>query len=176
MRTLFRQPRIFALMASLGIVSLLAISCGGEGKDKPGPNSGGGGGGTTTESLSVSPTTLSLAAGASGTISITSNVAWTVSAPSGYTATPTSGSNNGSVKVTAGSTAAGGTLTIKGGSKSVSVTLSAPAAAAGRPARRAGKDRARPVHDLCDAQHVPVHAERIRVLPRAVAPPFGRDL
>ena len=130
MRTLFRQPRIFALMASLGIVSLLAISCGGENKDKPGPNSGGGGGGTTTETLSVSPSTLTLAGGASGTINITSNVAWTVSAPTGYTATPTSGSNNGTVKVTAAATATGGTLTVKGGSKSASVTLSTPAAAA----------------------------------------------
>ena len=117
MRRTLRKTWQLAIMAVLGIVSLISVSCGGGSKgDKPGPA-------PTTENLSVSPSTLSLAAGASGQISVTSNVAWTVSAPSGYTATPTSGSNNGTVTVKASATAAGGTLTVKGKSKSASVTL-----------------------------------------------------
>jgi len=127
MRTTVKTHRLFAILATLGIVSIIASCGGGGGGDTP---SGGGGGGSTTESLSVSPTTLTLAASASATINITSNVAWTVSAPTGYTATPTSGSNNGSVKVTASATATGGTLTVKGKTKSVSVKISAPSAAA----------------------------------------------
>lgn len=117
MRRTLRKTWQLAIMAVLGIVSLISVSCGGGSKgDKPGPA-------PTTENLSVSPSTLSLAAGASGQISVTSNVAWTVSAPSGYTATPTSGSNNGTITVKASATAAGGTLTVKGKSKSASVTL-----------------------------------------------------
>ncbi|MBQ1886598.1 MAG: hypothetical protein II157_05280 [Bacteroidales bacterium] len=125
MRTTLRRTRLAAFMATVGIISLIAVSCGGGGKggDKPGPA-------PTTENLSVSPTTLTLAGGASAQISISSNVAWTVTAPSGYTATPASGSNNGTVTVKASATAAGGTLTVKGKSKSVSVTISAPSAAA----------------------------------------------
>ena len=117
MRRTLRKTWQLAIMAVLGIVSLISVSCGGGSKgDKPGPA-------PTTENLSVSPSTLSLAAGTSGQISVTSNVAWTVSAPSGYTATPTSGSNNGTITVKASATAAGGTLTVKGKSKSASVTL-----------------------------------------------------
>ena len=125
MRTTLRRPRLTALLAALSIISLITVSCGGGGGkgEKPGPT-------PTTETLSASPTTLTLAGGASGTISVSSNVAWTVSAPSGYTASPTSGSNNGTITVTASATAAGGTLTIKGKTKSVSVTLSAPSTAA----------------------------------------------
>lgn len=121
MRKSLSLHRLCAILVASGIFSLAASSCGGGGKDNPTP---------TTESLSVSPSTLTLAGGASGTVNITSNVAWTVSATTGYTVTPTSGSNNGTVKVTAASSAAGGTVTVKGKSKTVSVTVSAPSAAA----------------------------------------------
>ncbi|MBP5391697.1 MAG: hypothetical protein J6Y40_06450 [Bacteroidales bacterium] len=119
--------KFLTMLVASGIISLAATSCGGGDK-----------GGTTptptptpdvTESLSVSPTTLTLAGGASGTFNITSNVAWTVTASSGYTVSPASGSNNGTVTVTAGASATGGTVTVKGKSKSVSVTISSPAAA-----------------------------------------------
>ena len=120
MRTLPRNHPATLMLAISFLVSIAATSCGGGGGDKPGPT-------PTTENLSVSPSTLTLAAGASGTVNVTSNVAWTVSAPSGYTATPTSGSNNGTITVKASSTAAGGTLTIKGKSKSATVTLSTSA-------------------------------------------------
>lgn len=124
MRKSLSLHRLCAILVASGIFSLAASSCGGGGgKDNPTPT-------PTTESLSVSPSTLTLAGGASGTVNITSNVAWTVSATTGYTVTPTSGSNNGTVKVTAASSAAGGTVTVKGKSKTVSVTVSAPSAAA----------------------------------------------
>lgn len=126
MRKFLRLHRLCAMLVASGIISLAATSCGGgeKGGTKPTPTP------DVTESLSVSPTTLTLAGGASGTINISSNVAWTVSATTGYTVTPTSGSNNGTVTVKASATAAGGTLTVKGKSKSVSVTISAPSAAA----------------------------------------------
>ena len=124
MRTIVRIHRLCAMLVASGIISLAATSCGGGGGkgDKPTPT-------PTTETLSVSPSTLTLAGGASGTINITSNVAWTVSASTGYTVSPASGSNNGTVKVTASASAAGGTVTVKGKSKTVSVTVSAPSAA-----------------------------------------------
>lgn len=121
MKSTLRKSAFFAIISMLGMISLISVSCGGgKGGDKPGPA-------PTTETLSANPTTLTLAAGSSGQISITSNVAWTVSAPSGYTATPTSGNNNGTITVTASSSATGGTLTVKGKSKSVSVTLTSSA-------------------------------------------------
>ena len=125
MRKFLSLHRLCAMLVASGIISLTAISCGGGGGkgDKPTPT-------PTTETLSVSPSTLTLAGGASGTINITSNVAWTVSASSGYTVSPASGSNNGTVKVTASASATGGTITVKGKSKTVSVTVSSPSAAA----------------------------------------------
>ena len=121
MKSTLRKSAFFAIISMLGMISLISVSCGGDkGGDKPGPA-------PTTETLSANPTTLTLAAGSSGQISITSNVAWTVSAPSGYTATPSSGNNNGTITVTASSSATGGTLTVKGKSKTVSVTLNSSA-------------------------------------------------
>ena len=128
MRKFLRLHRLCAMLVASGIISLAATSCGGggdKGGTKPTPTPE-----PTTESLSVSPTTLTLAGGASGTINISSNVAWTVSATTGYAVTPANGSNNGTVTITAGASASGGTVTVKGKSKSVSVTISAPAAAA----------------------------------------------
>ncbi|MBP5693234.1 MAG: hypothetical protein J6W86_05940 [Bacteroidales bacterium] len=128
MSKFLRLHKLCAMVIVSGIISLAATSCGGSGDkggSKPTPTPE-----PTTESLSVSPTAVTLAGGASTTVSITSNVAWTVTASTGYTVTPSSGSNNGSVKITAGASAAGGTVTIKGKSKTVTVTISAPAAAA----------------------------------------------
>jgi glycosidase len=76
-----------------------------------------GGGGSN---LTVSPTSLSLGAGAaSGTINVTSNVAWTVTDNQTWiTTSVTSGSNNGSftVSATANTGAArSGTVTVTGG-------------------------------------------------------------
>ena len=84
-----------------------------------------GGGEKTVPSLSVDPTVLSLAPGASGTLNVTSNVAWTVTPPTGYTVSPSSGSNNGTVTVTASDSPTNGFLRVEGGGKSVSVALSA---------------------------------------------------
>ncbi len=91
----------------------------------------GGGGGST---LSVSTTSLSVAAAANstGTFNITSNVSWTVSDNQSWlTVNPASGSNNGTVTVTAQqntSTASrSATVTISGtgvSSKTVTVTQS----------------------------------------------------
>jgi len=121
MRKFLSLHRFCAMLFALGIISLATTSCGGgKGGDKPSPT-------PTTETLSVNPATLTLAGGASGTINITSNVAWTVSASTGYTVSPTNGSNNGTVKVTASASATGGTVTIKGKSKTASVTISSSA-------------------------------------------------
>lgn len=128
MSKFLRLHKLCAMVIVSGIISLAATSCGGGGEkggSKPTPTPE-----PSTESLSVSPTAVTLAGGASTTVSITSNVAWTVSASTGYTVSPASGSNNGSVKITASASAAGGTVTIKGKSKTVTVTISAPAAAA----------------------------------------------
>ncbi|MBR4802418.1 MAG: hypothetical protein IK041_06370 [Bacteroidales bacterium] len=126
MSKFLRVNRLCAMLVASGLISLAATSCGGGGgKDNPTPTPT-----PTTETLSVSPSTLTLAGGASGTINITSNVAWTVSATNGYTVSPASGSNNGTVKVTAPASATGGTVTVKGKGKSASVTISAPSAAA----------------------------------------------
>ena len=126
MRKFVSLHKLCAMVVASGIILLAATSCGGGGgKDNPTPTP------TptpTTETLSVSPTSLTLAGGASGTVNITSNVAWTVSASTGYTVSPSNGSNNGTVTITASSSATGGTVTIKGKTKTVSVTVSAPAA------------------------------------------------
>ena len=85
---------------------------------------------STTTTLNVSTTSLALASGAtSGTFSITSNVAWTVTDDQSWvTATPTSGSNNATVTVNAtantATTSRTGTVTVSGGglTRTVSVT------------------------------------------------------
>jgi hypothetical protein len=84
--------------------------------------------------LSVSPTSLSLAAaaGSSGTFNITSNTSWSVSDDQTWlSASPTSGSNNGTVTVTAqentSDLARTGTVTVSGtgvSSQTVTVTQS----------------------------------------------------
>ncbi|HEU5137742.1 MAG TPA: cellulase family glycosylhydrolase [Steroidobacteraceae bacterium] len=85
---------------------------------------------STTTTLNVSTTSLSLASGASsGSFSITSNVAWTVTDDQTWlTATPASGSNNATVTVNAtansATTSRTGTVTVTGGglTRTVSVT------------------------------------------------------
>ena len=104
-----REMRLAAIL----LAALLAVSCKGKG-DKP-----------EAETLSVNPTTLSLLPNSSGTIDITSNVAWTVTAPAGFTASPTSGSKNGTITVTAGSSPISGFLKIQGKTKSATVSLTA---------------------------------------------------
>ena len=92
------------------------------------------GGGTTTYSLSVSPTSMSmLAVGESKTSSVTSNDSWTVSSNQSWcTVSPTSGSNNGSIKVTTAKNTSTSSrtavITVKGansGSKTITVTQDA---------------------------------------------------
>ena len=104
-----RNVRFVAIV----LAALIAVSCKGKG-DKP-----------EAETLSVNPTTLSLLPNSSGTIDITSNVAWTVTAPAGFTASPTSGSKSGSIKVTAGPSPISGFLKIQGKTKSATVSLTA---------------------------------------------------
>ena len=111
------------MLVASGIISLAATSCGGgggKGGDKPTPT-------PTTETLSISPTVLTLTAGATATVNVTSNVAWTASVTSGYTVTPTSGSNNGTLTIKASATAAGGTLTVKGKTKTITASISTAA-------------------------------------------------
>ena len=103
----------FIRFAASAITALALLACSGH-KDKP-----------VAESLSVNPTTLTLVPNASGTLNITSNVAWTVTPPAGYTVTPTNGSNNGIVTVKAGASPISGFLKVQGGTKSVTVTLTA---------------------------------------------------
>ena len=118
MRNILRLQRIGALIVAAGLISFMATSCGGGGEgDKPGPT-------PTVESLSISPSALSLAAGATATVNVTSNVAWTASVTSGYTVSPTSGSNNGTLTITASATATGGTLTVKGKTKTITASIS----------------------------------------------------
>ena len=100
-------------LAAIVLAALVAVSCKGKG-DKP-----------EAETLSVNPTTLSLLPNSSGTIDITSNVAWTVTAPAGFTVSPTSGIKSGSVKVTAGQSPISGLLKIQGKTKSATVSLTA---------------------------------------------------
>ena len=79
------------------------------------------GGTTQTNSLTVSPTSVSFSSAAgSQTVNITSNVSWTVSENLGWlTPSVTSGSNNGSVSLSAtantGTSARSGNVTISGG-------------------------------------------------------------
>ena len=85
---------------------------------------------SSTNNLAVSTSTLSLAAAAaSSTISVTANVSWTVSDDQSWlSASPASGSNNGSftVSTTANTASASrsGTVTVTGGgiTRSISVT------------------------------------------------------
>jgi mannan endo-1,4-beta-mannosidase len=92
--------------------------------------------GSSTSSLTVSPTTLSLASVASSSaVSVTANVSWTVTDDQTWlSASPTSGSNNGSFTVSAtantGSAARTGTVTITGGgiTRTVAVTQAASTA------------------------------------------------
>ncbi len=105
------------LLPALLLVLCVVASCG-KHSDSP-----------TEEILTVSPATLSLSPNASGTISVTSNTAWTVTAPAGFTATPASGSNNGTITVTAGDSPKAGFLTVKSKTKSASVALSGPESA-----------------------------------------------
>ncbi len=118
-----RTLNIFKTLILATAVVLLLNSCG---DDNNTPS----GGGTTTESLTVTPTTLTLAPNASGSVNVVSNVAWTATATSGYTVTPSSGNGNATVTVKAGGGASGGTLTVKGKSKTATVTLAASSVAA----------------------------------------------
>jgi hypothetical protein len=91
--------------------------------------------GGTTPTLSVSPTSVSVAAaaGSTGTFNITSNTSWTVSDDQSWlTVSPTSGSNNAAVTVTAqentGSTTRSATVTVSAtgvASQTVTVTQAA---------------------------------------------------
>lgn len=92
------------------------------------------GGGTTTYTLSISQTTLSTsAAGETKNVNVTSNDSWTVSSNQSWCSiSPTSGSNNGTIKVTTSkntsSNSRSATITIKGtnsGSKTIAVSQDA---------------------------------------------------
>jgi mannan endo-1,4-beta-mannosidase len=89
-----------------------------------------------TNTLTLSASSLSLAASASSSaISVTANVSWTVTDDQSWlSASPTSGSNNGSFTVSAtantGSAARSGTVTVSGGglTRTIAVTQAAPSA------------------------------------------------
>jgi hypothetical protein len=98
----------------VAVLTMALISCKGH-KSKP-----------VSAFITVSPTTLTLEANTSATVNVSSNVAWTVSAPTGYTATPTTGSNNGTITIKAGASPSGGNLVVSGKGKSASVTIHAP--------------------------------------------------
>ena len=92
------------------------------------------GGGTPSKTLSISPSSLSMTpAGESKNISVTSNDSWTVSSNQSWcTVSPTSGSNNGSIKVTTAkntsTSSRTATVTVKGAngvSKTVTVSQDA---------------------------------------------------
>ena len=100
-------------LAAIVLAAMVVVSCKGKG-DKP-----------EAEILSVNPATLSLLPNSSGTIDITSNVAWTVTAPAGFAVSPASGSKNGTIKVTAGPSPVSGFLKVQGKTKSATVSLSA---------------------------------------------------
>ena len=80
-------------------------------------------GGATTN-LSVNPTSISLGAGAaSSAVAVTANVGWSVTDDQSWiTASPTSGTNNGSFTVSAtantGTASRGGNVTVSGGGQS----------------------------------------------------------
>ena len=87
-------------------------------------------------SLTVSPTSLSFASGAaSSSVAVTANVSWTVTDDQTWlSASPASGSSNGSFTVSAtantGTASRTGTVTVSGGgiTRTVAVTQAAPAA------------------------------------------------
>ena len=92
------------------------------------------GGGTTTYTLSISQTAISTsAAGETKNVNVTSNDSWTVSSNQSWCSiSPTSGSNNGTIKVTTSkntsSNSRSATITIKGtnsGSKTIAVSQDA---------------------------------------------------
>lgn len=112
-KTIRLSFRLIRFAASAIAAFAVLAACSGS-KDKP-----------VAESLSVNPTTLSLLPNSSGTINVTSNVAWTVSVPAGFTASPSSGSNDGTVTVTAGASPVSGFLKIQGKTKSATVALTA---------------------------------------------------
>ena len=92
--------------------------------------------GPATNNLTVSPTALSFASGASSSpVAVTANVSWTVTDNQTWiTASPVSGSNNGSVSVSVtantGTAARTGTVTVTGGglTRTIAVTQAAPTA------------------------------------------------
>ncbi len=92
--------------------------------------------GTPTNNLTVSPTSLAFAPGASSLpVAVTANVSWTVTDNQTWiTASPLSGSNNGSVSVSVtantGTAARTGTVTVTGGglTRTIAVTQAAPTA------------------------------------------------
>ncbi len=87
-------------------------------------------GNTPSANLTVSTSSLSLAAAASsGPVTVTSNVSWTVTDDQSWlSASPASGSNNGSFTVSAtantGSSARTGTVTVSGGGISRAIAVS----------------------------------------------------
>jgi mannan endo-1,4-beta-mannosidase len=91
--------------------------------------------GTTANNLTVNPTSLSLGAAASNSsIAVTANVSWTVTDDQTWlSASPTSGSGNGSFTVAAtantGTTSRNGTVTVSGGgvTRTIAVTQSGQA-------------------------------------------------
>jgi mannan endo-1,4-beta-mannosidase len=90
--------------------------------------------GTPTNNLMVAPTSLSFASGASSSaVTVTANVSWTVTDNQSWlTASPASGTNNGSFAIGAtvntGTTARSGTVTVTGGglTRTIAVTQAAP--------------------------------------------------
>lgn len=91
---------------------------------------------STGNTLTVAPTSLSFSAPAgSSTVSVTSNVSWTVTDNQTWiSASPTTGANNASVIVSVtqntGTTSRSGTVTIAGGgiTRTIAVTQAAPSA------------------------------------------------
>jgi len=92
--------------------------------------------GTPTNNLAVTPTTLSFASAASSSpVTVTANVSWTVTDNQTWiTASPASGTNNGSFTVSAtantATTARTGTVTVTGGGLTRTVAVTQAGAAA----------------------------------------------
>jgi mannan endo-1,4-beta-mannosidase len=92
--------------------------------------------GSSTSSLSLSPTSVSLgAAASSATVAVTANVSWTVTDDQSWlSVSPVSGSNNGSLTVSAtantGTAARSGTVTVTGGglTRTIAVSQAVPTA------------------------------------------------
>ncbi|HEY6126251.1 MAG TPA: BACON domain-containing carbohydrate-binding protein [Steroidobacteraceae bacterium] len=92
--------------------------------------------GTPTNNLTVAPSTLSFASGAaSSPVTVTANVSWTVTDNQTWiTASPTSGTNNGSFTVSAtantGTASRSGTVTVTGGGLTRTIAVTQAAATA----------------------------------------------